>query len=357
MAKRVLVAMSGGVDSSVTAALLKRQGYDVIGVTMRLWTQERPDAPPHHRGCCSIEETDDARRVAGILDMPYYVLNFEREFEQKVVDYFVEEYQLGRTPNPCLACNQFLKFDVLMRRALAFDCDYLATGHYGQVRQSGDTFQLCKAVDPGKDQSYVLYTLGQQELSRLLLPLGSYTKPQVRELAAELGLPVADKPDSQEICFLQGQNYREFLAERVGAGAPGEVQDESGTVLGRHGGAAYFTVGQRKGLGLATPEPRFVLSVDAPSNVVVVGTAEKLLKRELECDEVHWVAGKAPDVPLAIAAKVRYRSPESPATLHPAADSAKVVFDQPQRAITPGQAVVFYQGDVVLGGGKISRVA
>ncbi|MCS6801171.1 MAG: tRNA 2-thiouridine(34) synthase MnmA [Chloroflexota bacterium] len=356
MGKRVLVAMSGGVDSSVTAALLLREGYDVVGVTMRLWTKERPDAPPHHRGCCSIEETDDARRVAGILGFPYYVLNFEREFERRVVDYFVGEYARGRTPNPCLACNQFLKFDALLRRAVALGCDYLATGHYARIERGPTRYHLRKALDLSKDQSYVLYTLGQTELERLLFPLGRFTKAQVRALAAALGLPVAAKPDSQEICFLQGQDYRAFLRERLGDQQPGDLVDEEGRVLGRHQGAAGFTVGQRRGLGLALAEPRYVLAVDASANRVVVGREERLYRRVLWAGAVHWVAGEAPAAPVRVAAKVRYRTPEAPATVFPEGARARVEFDQPQRAISPGQAVVFYDGDEVIGGGTIEAV-
>lgn len=349
--------MSGGVDSSVTAAMLKRDGYDVVGVTMRLWTKERPDAPAFHRGCCSIEETDDARRVAGLLDFPYYVMNFEREFEHKVVDYFVDEYVKGRTPNPCLACNQFLKFDFLLNRARVLGCDYLATGHYARIEHRDDGHRLLKAVDPGKDQSYVLYTLGQAELDHMLLPLGGLTKPEVRKLAGELGLPVADKPDSQEICFLQGQDYREFLVERIGPQPEGKVVDEAGNVLGAHKGAANFTVGQRRGLGLATPVPMFVLGIDTPTNAVIVGTSERLLKKTLIAEDVTWISGTAPEGVLDIQAKVRYRTPEAPATLEANGDGATIEFVTPQRAITPGQAVVFYEGDRVLGGGTIRSVA
>jgi tRNA-specific 2-thiouridylase len=356
MSKRVLVAMSGGVDSSVTAALLQREGYEVVGVTMRLWTRERPDAPPHHRGCCSIEETDDARRVAALLGVPYYVLNFEQAFARRVVDYFVAEYASGRTPNPCLACNQFLKFDVLLKRAAALGCEYLATGHYARVERGTTRFHLRKAVDPTKDQSYVLYTLGQAELSRLLLPLGNYRKQDVRALAAELGLPVAAKPDSQEICFLQGQDYRTFVRERLGRQEPGAIVDESGRVLGSHQGAAGFTVGQRRGLGLALAEPQYVVAVDAVANRVVVGPEHRLFRRALWTRTVHWVAGGAPSGLLRVAAKVRYRTPEAAATVHPEDGGARVEFDEPQRAIAPGQAVVFYDGDEVIGGGTIDAV-
>lgn len=356
MSKRVLVAMSGGVDSSVTAALLQRQGYEVIGVTMRLWTQERPDAPPHHRGCCSIEETDDARRVAGRLGFPYYVLNFEQAFAKRVVDYFVAEYAAGRTPNPCLACNQFLKFDVLLKRAAAFGCEYLATGHYARVERGPSRFHLRKGVDPTKDQSYVLYTLGQSELGRLLLPLGTYRKQEVRALAAEFGLPVATKPDSQEVCFLQGQDYRTFLRERLGRQESGAIVDEAGRVLGAHHGAAGFTVGQRRGLGLTLAEPQYVLAVDAVANRVVVGPEHRLFRTTLWANDVHWLAGTAPAGPLRVAAKVRYRTPEAAATVYPEAGGVRVEFDEPQRAIAPGQAVVFYDEDDVIGGGTIERV-
>ncbi|MCL6646816.1 MAG: tRNA 2-thiouridine(34) synthase MnmA [Chloroflexi bacterium] len=351
-----MVAMSGGVDSSVAAALLLEQGYEVVGVTMRLWTKERPDAPPHHRGCCSIEETDDARRVAGLLGFPYYVLNFEREFERTVVDTFVTEYTRGRTPNPCLACNQFLKFDLLLRRARALGCDYLATGHYARIREQDGRFHLLKAVDAAKDQSYVLYPLGQRELAQLLLPIGHYPKSEVRAIAARLGLPVAGKPDSQEICFLQGQDYRDFLRERLGRLPTGEIVDEQGRVLAYHPGAANFTVGQRRGLGVAAAEPRYVIQVDAARNRVVVGSAARLFRRVLWAEEVRWVAGQPPIEPLRVQAKVRYRAPEAAATVIATGTTARVEFDEPQRALSPGQAVVFYQGEEVLGGGVIAVV-
>ena len=352
--KRVIVAMSGGVDSSVAAALLLRQGYDVIGVTMRLWTLENPEAPVHHRRCCSVDDSEDARAVCDMLGIPHYVLNFEREFATTVVDYFCREYLRGRTPNPCLACNEHVKFRPLLAKALTLEADYLATGHYCRIQRNGHGFELWRAKDESKDQSYVLYTLGQKELPRLLFPLGGYAKAEVRRIAAELGLPVADKPDSAEICFIPRGDYRQFLAQRFPQ-QPGDIVDGSGRTVGRHQGVAGYTVGQRRGLpARGGQQPLYVQGLDPIANVVTVGRDDELLSDRLWAEDVSFVSGEAPAGALAVEAKIRYRSEPAPALLTVADNTADVCFQRPQRAITPGQAVVFYQGPRVLGGGIIA---
>ena len=351
---RVIVAMSGGVDSSVAALLLKQQGYEVIGVTMRLWTVERDDLPAVAKRCCSVEDVDDARRVCQVIGAPHYVLNFEREFQQHVVDYFVREYDRGRTPHPCLACNDRIKFDFLLRRAMFLDADYIATGHYARIGRNGSGLRLLKGKDPSKDQSYVLYTLTQRELSRLLLPIGEYLKEEIRHLASEAGLPVADKPDSQEICFIPDDDYRKFVSERVRP-RPGEMVDTTGTALGSHPGIQFFTVGQRRGLGLNgnTGRAMYVVGIDAPNNRVVLGTEEELFRSTLWASHVSFTSGEMPNEPRDLAAKIRYKAPEAPAIVIPQGVFAEIQFRRPQRAVTPGQAVVFYSGDEVVGGGII----
>jgi tRNA-specific 2-thiouridylase len=350
---RVIVAMSGGVDSSVAALLLAREGYQVIGVTLRLWTLERPQALAGQRGCCSVEDTDDARRVCQVIGAPHYVLNAEAEFRSHVVDYFLREYQRGRTPHPCIACNDRIKFDFLLARALSLGADCIATGHYARTRVGADGgARLLRATDPRKDQSYVLFGLGQQQLRRIMLPVGWHPKERVRELAREAGLPVADKPDSQEICFIPQGDYREFLAERARP-TPGEVVDTAGRVLGRHPGVEFFTVGQRRGLGVASARPLYVLRLESQSARVVVGPEEELFSASLRAEGVTWVSGAPPAGPVEAAVKVRYKASESPAILFPHGDEVEVRFQEPQRAVTPGQAAVFYRGEEVLGGGFI----
>ena len=349
---RVVVAMSGGVDSSVAALLLAKEGYDVIGVTMRLWsTPDSPEASPRHRGCCSVEDVDDARRVCQIIGVPHYYLNFEREFQAHVVDYFVQEYTRGRTPHPCLACNDKIKFNFLLQRALAMEADYIATGHYARVTERDGHWCLLKGMDASKDQSYVLHTLRQEELARTLLPIGWYPKPRIRDIAREAGLPIADKPDSQDICFIPSGDYRAFLQERV-TPTPGDIVDPQGNVLGTHNGIELFTVGQRRGLGIQSDSPLFVLRVDADSHQVVVGTAEELLSDTLRASSVNYPAGE-PQGPTAVTVRIRYKASDVPATLYPNGTDAVIRFDLPQRAVTPGQAVAFYQGDLLLGGGII----
>jgi tRNA-specific 2-thiouridylase len=351
---RVIVAMSGGVDSAVAAGLLARQGYEVIGVTMRLWTLEDPQAPRHRRRCCSVEDSEDAREAAQALGIPYYVLNLERDFQESVVDYFLREYQRGRTPNPCLACNEHVKFRSLLARALALEADFLATGHYARIDCSNGRYRLLRAVDDDKDQSYVLFTLDQAQLSRLLFPIGHHRKEEVRRLAAEMGLPVADKPDSADICFIPDNDYRSFIAGRLGQ-CEGEIRDAGGRVVGRHQGVAAFTVGQRRGLGVALGERRFVSAIDPGRSLVIIGSEEDLLADQLWAEDVNWVAGEPPPSGTAVEAKIRYRTPAALAEVHPEGDGARVLFRRPQRAITPGQAVVFYQGEEVVGGGIIAR--
>lgn len=352
--QRVVVAMSGGVDSAVAAGLLARDGYDVIGITMRLWTSEDPDAPRSSKRCCSVEDTDDARQAADAIGIPHYVLNMEREFQNRVVDYFVAEYGRGRTPNPCLACNEHVKFRSLLDRAVALDADFLATGHYARIECSAGRYRLRRAVDDAKDQSYVLYTMGQAELAKTLFPLGAYAKPRIRELAREMRLELAEKPDSVDICFVPDGDYKSFVSKRLPQAA-GVIRDASGATIGEHAGVAGFTIGQRRGLGVATGEKRFVTGIDPALNVVTIGGEDELMARALVAEHVNWV-GERPGGPIPAAVKIRYRSAPAAAMVTPLDDGgARVEFDAPQRAITPGQAAVFYDGDEVLGGGAILR--
>jgi tRNA-specific 2-thiouridylase len=353
--RRVVVAMSGGVDSAVAAGILAREGYEVIGITMRLWTLDDPDAPRGKKRCCSVEDTDDARAAADVLGIPHYVLNMEREFHDRVIDYFVAEYGRGRTPNPCLACNEHVKFRALLDRAVALQADYLATGHYARIDEQGGRYRLRRAIDDAKDQSYVLYTMGQAELAKTLFPVGAYDKPAIRALAREMRLPLAEKPDSADICFVPDGDYKAFVRQRLRQAA-GVVRDASGGVVGEHDGIAGFTIGQRKGLGVATGEKRFVTDIDPSINVITIGPEEDLLAPALIVEHANWIDGAPPAGPIRAAAKIRYRTPAAPATVTPLADgAARVEFDAPQRAITPGQACVWYHGDAVVGGGAILR--
>ena len=344
--------MSGGVDSSVAALLLKEEGYDVVGVTMRLFPyDENAGLTSYSKGCCTPQDVDDARGVCQIIGAPHYLMNFEREFKAHVIDYFCREYARGRTPHPCLACNDKIKFNFLLQRALALDADYVATGHYARLRHQEGRWRLLKGMDASKDQSYVLHTLGQRELAHTLLPIGWYGKAEIRETALRAGLGVANKPDSQEICFIPSGDYRSFIAERM-APQPGEIVGSSGALLGQHGGIEQFTVGQRRGLGIASDTPLYVLGVDAQRSRVIVGTADELLQDSLWASQVNYPAG-APEGPVEVEAKIRYKAVEVPATLYPRGVEAVIRFHEPQRAVTPGQAVAFYQGEELLGGGII----
>ncbi len=365
-AKTIAVAMSGGVDSSTVAAMLRADGHNVIGLTMQLWNQRRlagsdgmPEAVTGR--CCSIDDVYDARRVAEHLRIPYYVVNFEDRFEDEVVRPFVQEYLSGRTPIPCSLCNNHLKFDQFLVTARQIGADMLATGHYARVEYSEERgrWLLRRAVDTAKDQSYFLFGLTQKQLAHTLFPLGGLTKPDVRRLAAQHGLQIAEKPDSQEICFVPGGDYKRFLdaylAEQ-GETLPntaGELVTTGGEVIGEHPGIHNFTVGQRKGLGVATGSPLYVVQIKGDSRQVVVGSDEELWSRTLRARDVNWIAIPELREPLSVSAKIRHRHEPAAATVEPAENGVLVTFDQPQRAITPGQAVVFYQDDLVVGGGWI----
>ena len=353
---RVAVALSGGVDSSTTAALLVEQGHEVIGVMMRLWAAhfqgEFPENP-----CCSASAVADARQVCALLGIPFRLVDLEDAFREEVVDYFCDSYALGRTPNPCLACNRHIKFKALLRLALDLGAEYLATGHYARIRLHGGEYDLLKGRDEEKDQAYVLYMLGQEELSHLLFPLGSYTKRQVRAIARNRGLPTADRVESQDVCF--AQDYRHFVAQqRPGTKRLGPIVDCQGRVLGEHRGIAFYTIGQRRGLGISAADPLYVLEIDAALNSLTVGPKAALLRQGLLAEQVSFVAGVPPAHPVSITAKIRYKAKEASATLIPLpGQTAEVVFVSPQLAITPGQAVVFYHGDTVLGGGIIASTS
>jgi tRNA-specific 2-thiouridylase len=352
--RRVVVAMSGGVDSSMAAATLLEGGYEVIGVMLRLWAEAGPAA----NRCCTPDAVADARRVADALDIPFYVRDYKDVFKKTVVDYFTETYARALTPNPCLVCNRQIRFGRLLDEALAMDAEFLATGHYARVRQTEEgVYQLLKGIDPAKDQSYVLHRLGQAQLAHALFPLGDYTKTEVRDMAQSRGLPVFNRADSQDLCFLGNGDYREFLSRHApGVAQPGPILDTAGRTLGQHRGLPYYTIGQRKGLGIAAPQALYVLAVEPARNVVVVGTADELGERELTATDVNYVSGYPPPGPVRITAKIRYKAPAASATLTPLpAGGAHLKFDEPLPDITPGQGVVFYQDEVVLGGGIINR--
>jgi tRNA-specific 2-thiouridylase len=342
--KRVAVALSGGVDSSMAACLLQESGYDVIGLTMRLWSENQETCP-------SAANIQDAENTCRTLGIPFHLIDLEDDFKNYVIDYFCREYARGRTPNPCIACNRHIKFGCLLERALSLDAGYLATGHYARVKHDEGAYHLLKGLDADKDQSYMLYTLGQDKLSRIIFPLGDYTKTQIRDLARHRNLPAAGKPSSQDICFI-ASDYGAFLSRYVNAN-PGEIVDRRGEVLGKHKGTAYYTVGQRHGLGLVAAEPLYVTKIEPDNDRLVVGSKEELYRSLLTASAVSWVSGRPPSESMTVTVKIRYRSPDVLATLYPAPDSAEVSFDRPQPAVTPGQAVVFYKDNEVLGGGTI----
>ena len=347
---KVAVALSGGVDSATAAFLLKKAGYEVIGLTTHLWSDEEA-MPGKRHSCPSTSNIRDAELVCQRLGISFHLTDLENEFKQYVIDYFCTEYARGRTPNPCTVCNRYIKFGFLLDQALSLGADYLATGHYARIEHYNGTYHLLKGVDPDKDQSYMLYTLGQDKLSRVLFPLGDYTKDQVRELARKNGLPTAGKPGSQDICFI-ASDYGAFLS-RYFTPTPGEIVNNRGKVVGSHKGTAFYTVGQRHGLRLATAEPLYVTKIEPDRNRLIVGNKQELSAAGLTAGEVSWVSGNPPSEPMKVAAKIRYRSTEVTATISPGPDSVEVRFHQPQPAVTPGQAVVFYQDNEVIGGGTI----
>ncbi|WP_034600993.1 tRNA 2-thiouridine(34) synthase MnmA [Clostridiisalibacter paucivorans] len=358
--KKVVIGMSGGVDSSVAAYLLKKQGYDVIGVTMKIWQKDSFENSGNDSSCCSLSAVEDARMVANKLDIPYYVMNFKNVFKDKVIDYFVEEYGKGRTPNPCIACNRYVKFEELLKRANELGAYYVATGHYGKIYydENKNRYVLTKAKTEGKDQSYVLYNLTQEQLKHTLMPLGDFdNKEKVREIARDLGMIVADKKESQEICFIEDNDYGKFIRENANYKInKGNFIDINGNVLGKHNGITNYTIGQRKGLGIALGKPMYVVDIDVKNNIVILGDGEKVFGTQLLANDLNFISIEKLEEPMRIKAKIRYAAKEEDAVIKPVEkDKVEVVFDKPVRAITPGQAVVFYDGDIVLGGGTILK--
>lgn len=354
--KRVVVGMSGGVDSSVAAWLLKEQGYDVIGVTMQIWQDEEEKIQEENGGCCGLTAVDDARRVAASLDIPYYVMNFKREFKENVIDYFVDEYIGGRTPNPCIACNRFVKWESLLKRSMDIGADYIATGHYARVEQLPNGRYAVRTSATGrKDQTYALYNLTQEQLKRTLMPVGGYTKEEIREMAAKMNLPVAHKPDSQDICFVPDGDYASFIEKTADQTFPqGNFVLTDGTIVGRHNGIIHYTVGQRKGLGVAMGYPVFVLAIRPETNEVVLGKAEESLSRYVRADRINFMSVEDLKEPKKVWAKIRYNHKGAWCTVERTGeDEILCTFDEPLRAAAPGQAVVLYDGEYVLGGGTI----
>lgn len=353
---RVVVAMSGGVDSSVTAALCAEEGLDAVGVSMRLYATPQDD---YSGSCCSPDDLYDARQVAASSEIPFYVANYQEEFRERVIDYFVDEYRKGRTPNPCVACNNHLKFDILMDRSLALGSKYLATGHYARIDRSGDRPTLHRGKDQEKDQSYFLFGMPREALERTLFPLGHLEKGEVRQHAHRLGLSTADKPESHEICFVGGGDYKEYVEERLDEEAvtTGEIVKSNGEVLGTHDGIHQFTIGQRRGLGLSHHERLYVQSIRPEDGTVVVGPKDELYSRGLVAEDCNWLSFERPNGPIECDVQIRYRSTPVPALVTTGDDpeTAFVEFAEPQKAVTPGQAAVFYRGDEVLGGGFIEE--
>ncbi len=350
--------MSGGVDSSVAAALLVEQGYDVIGMMMRLWSEPTVDGGAHNR-CCTPEQMHDARRIADKLGIPFYVLDTQDVFRNTVVEYFIDQHRRGVTPNPCIECNRHIRFTYLLENALALDADYLATGHYAQVTQAEDgTYQLRKGLDEAKDQSYVLSVLHQRHLKHVLFPVGVYPKTQVRQIAERFGLPTASKKDSQDLCFLGDGDYRRFLTVHApDMMQPGPIALTDGSVIGEHTGLPNYTIGQRKGLGVTYPKPLYVVAMNPYRNTLIVGEREELGLDRLTAKRVNWVSDTPPAVPFRAEVKIRYKAKPQSAMVEPLLDGRmRVIFDKPQRDITPGQGVVVYDGTLCMGGGIIEDV-
>jgi len=352
--QKALIAMSGGVDSSLAAKLTKDAGYECIGCTMKLYDNDDIGISRSNT-CCSLDDVADARRVADKLDMPYYVLDFKDGFREEVIDRFVKAYESGKTPNPCIACNRYMKFDRLFERAKELGCDYVVTGHYVRIEYDGDKYLLKKAVDESKDQSYVLYSMTQHQLEHTMFPLGKLKKTEVRQIAEDNNFINAAKPDSQDICFVPDGDYASFLERHTGkVYEPGDFVDCSGNVLGKHNGIVRYTVGQRKGLGIAFGKPMYVKALDTVNNAVVLAEDDELFEKELIASDFNWISGEAPTGVIQCKAKIRYRQKEQPAKAYVLPDGrVKIEFENPQRAITAGQSAVLYDEDTVLGGGII----
>ena len=357
MKKKVVVGMSGGVDSSVAAYLLKEKGYDVIGVTLRM-APDNGETFENEGGCCSLSAVEDARRVCDKLDIPFYVLNFKDIFKEKVIDYFVDEYMAGKTPNPCIACNKHIKFDALLRKARGIGAEYVATGHYAKIIEKDGRYILIKSDDDKKDQTYALYNFTQDQLAHTLMPCGEYTKDKIREIAKEIGLAVHNKKDSEEICFIPDNNHGRFiLEEKPGQIKSGNFIDKEGNILGTHKGIVYYTIGQRKGLGIALGRPVFVTDIRPKTNEVVLGPEEDIFKTDLIAKDVNFIPFDTLDGELEVTAKVRYSAKPSEAILSPLDNGRiKVSFKNKQRAITKGQSIVFYDGNLVVGGAIIEKI-
>ncbi|MEH2956382.1 tRNA 2-thiouridine(34) synthase MnmA [Candidatus Merdisoma sp. JLR.KK006] len=356
--EKVVVGMSGGVDSSVAAWLLKEQGYEVIGVTMQIWQDEEEEILEENGGCCGLSAVEDARRVAQKLEIPHYVMNFKADFKRTVMDYFVAEYLAGRTPNPCIACNRYVKWEALLKRSLEIGADYIATGHYARIKQlENGRFSLTRSVTAAKDQTYALYNLTQEQLSHTLMPVGAYSKEEIRTIAEQIGLSVADKPDSQEICFVPDQDYAGFIERTTGEPSrEGNFVQADGTILGRHKGIIHYTIGQRRGLGLPMGRRVVVTEIRPETNEVVIGEQEDVWTDSLIADRLNWMSIPELEGEREAAAKIRYNHAGTPCMIQKTGeDQVQVRFKEPVRAVTPGQAVVFYDGDYVLGGGTIIK--